>query len=117
MQPKRQKEQENEKAYANNLYIKNFFLGPRKCTCNSYTFTIQIDNSNKTSKCSFSWNNYICRKKFPIRINSMYQEFPFFKLKDITEILKCFLFIELNAEKALKYLKEEKEKLYLKEHY
>ena len=47
----------------------------------------------------------------------MYQEFPFFKLKDITEILKCFLFIELNAEKALKYLKEEKEKLYLKEHY
>ena len=42
----------------------------------------------------------------------MYQELPFFKLKDITEILKCFLCLELNAEKALKYLKEEKEITY-----
>ena len=54
MQPIRQEEQENEKAYANNLYIKKILPGPRKCTCNSSTFTIQIDNSNKTSKCSFS---------------------------------------------------------------
>ena len=38
----------------------------------------------------------------------MYQEFPFIKLKDIIEILKCFLYLELNAEKALKFLKEDK---------
>ena len=108
MQPIRPEEQENEKEYANNLYIKKILPGPRKCTCNSSTFTIQIDNSNKISKSCFLCTNYLCRKKYPIRINSLYQEFPFFKLKDITEILKCFLCFELNAEKALKLLKEEK---------
>ena len=30
MQPIRQEEQENEKAYANNLYIKKILPGPRK---------------------------------------------------------------------------------------
>ena len=107
MQPIRQEEQENEKEYANSLYIKKILPGPGTCSCNSSNFTIQMDNSNKTSKCCFRCNNYLCRKKFPIRINSLYQEFPFFKLKDITEILKCFLCLELNAEKALKLLKDE----------
>ena len=109
MEPIRQEEQENEKAYANNLYIKKILPGPKKCTCNSSNFTIQTDNSNITSKCCFRCTNYLCRKKFPIRINSLYSEFPFFKLRDITEILKCFLCLELNAEKALRYLNEEKQ--------
>ena len=36
----------------------------------------------------------------------MYSEFSVFKLKDISEILKYFLYLELNAEKGLKYLNE-----------
>ena len=105
MQAKRPEDQENKKEYANNLFIKKIQPGPRKCTFNSSTFTIEIDNSNQISKCCFRCINYLCRKKFHIRINSLYHEFPFFKLKDISENLKSFSHLELNAEKAWKLLK------------
>lgn len=39
--------------------------GPGKCNCNSNNFTIQKDNSNKTSNCCYRCHNYKCRKKYP----------------------------------------------------
>ena len=44
MQAIRHNEQENEKEYANYLYIKKILPGPQTCSCNSFNFTIQFDN-------------------------------------------------------------------------
>ena len=53
-------------------------------------------------------SNYVCRIKYPILINSIFEKFPFFKILDIIEIIYAFLCLEKNAQKAHKYLKENK---------
>ena len=53
-------------------------------------------------------SNYVCRIKYPILINSIFEKFPFFKILDIIEIIYAFLCLEKNAQMPHKYLKENK---------
>ena len=108
MQPNVPQQNENEIKYSTELYTKGILPGPGVCVCQSKIFTIQWDNSNKTSKCCFLYKNQKCWRKFSIRIKSLYNEFPFHKLKDKTKLLNCFLCLEFNWEKAYKYLKDSK---------
>lgn len=69
------KSDSNELDLANALYHKGYLPGPNKCTYNNTQFTIQQDSSNKTSNCYFRFQNYKCRKKYAIRINSFFSCF------------------------------------------
>ena len=71
-------------------------------------FTIQKDSSNKISNCCYRCQNYKCRRKFPVRINTFFSELPFHKLQEVYEILLCFICYDFNAEKAQKYLEDTK---------
>ena len=82
--------------------------GPEKCVCNSQIFAIQKSSSNKTSNCCYLCQNYKCRKKYPIKINTFFSELPFQKLHEVIEILLCFIYYDYNVEKANKYLEETK---------
>ena len=75
---------------------------------NQESFTIQIDNSNTTSGICFRCTNNKCRKKFSILKNSLFAKFPQIKLRDLTEIINCFICLEFNTKKAFTYLKENK---------
>ena len=97
-----------EKELAILLHKKNMLSGPTKKGCNSTNFVFQTDLSNKTSDCYFRRCNYKSRNKYQIRINSIFSEFPFHKLKIIYEIIICFLCYEFNVEKVIKYLDESK---------
>ena len=48
--------------YAKYLQKEGLLPGPDICSCNSKNFSIQIDNSNKTSGCIYRCSNYKCRK-------------------------------------------------------
>lgn len=71
------KVKDTEQEFATYLYKKGFLKGPGKCQCNCENFSIQNDNSNKTSGCIFRCLNYKCRKKYSVRINSLFELFPY----------------------------------------
>lgn len=52
--------------------------------------------------CCFRCSNNHCRKIYPIRTNSFFDKFPLY------EVLNCFLNLEFNAEKAMHFIKEQK---------
>lgn len=58
--------------------------------------------------CSFRYLNNQFRRKYPIRINSLFNKFPFRRIDIISKIIKCFLILEFNTKKTKTYLKEEK---------
>jgi len=61
--------------YVKGLYNKGYLVGPQVCVCDNRQFNIYKDSSYKRNKCSFSCNNYKCKKKFSITINSFFQNF------------------------------------------
>ena len=89
----------NEIEVANTLYKKNYLL-KGNCLCGKNNYSIQVDNSNKTSLCCFRCGNYHCRKKYPVRINSFYAKFSKITLRIVSEVISCFLCKEFNVEKA-----------------
>ena len=71
-----------------NFFSKGWLTGPLKCTlCNGINFSIQNDSSNKTSGCCFRCLNYKCKKKYNIRINSIYEKIPQQKLSYLQKLL------------------------------
>lgn len=70
------------------------------------TIIFRYDSYNKTSGFSFRCLNTKCRRKYSVLINSFFNLFPYVPLKIISEVIKTFLCIELNAEEAYKYLKD-----------
>ena len=90
----------NEIEVANTLYIKNYLPGPGTCSCGKNNYSIQVDNSNKTSLCCFRCGNYQCRKKYPVRINSFYSKCSKIPLRIVSEVISCFLCKKFNVEKA-----------------
>ena len=69
-------------------------------------FSIQYDNTSKTSNCIFRCKNNKCRSRHSIRSNSFYSLFPKIKLRLISEIIKSFL-NELNAKDCYDKLKND----------
>ena len=98
--------QDNEIDLAKILFSEGFLPRPNECYCGNKLFSIQVDNSNKTSRCSFRCTNNKCRRKYAIRINSFFQKFPQIKMKTIIKILELFLCDEINVEKAKTTLNE-----------
>lgn len=47
----------------------------------------------------------------------MFENFPFFKIQDIIEIIYAFLCLEKNAQNAYKYLKENKNIIIIKQYF
>ena len=101
--------QSNTIDYARSLYDKGFICGPGICSCGSNKFNIYKDAKYKVNNCSFTCGNYKCRKQYSITINSFFDAFSRHNLKDISEVIKCFLCYEYNIQKAYKYLNEELE--------
>lgn len=91
------------------IYMKNIiFLGPINCKCGSYNIAIYKDSTYHTSGCSFRCNNNLCRRRYPIRINSLFEKFSYIRLEIIAEIINCFISLDINAKKAQQYLLNEK---------
>ena len=99
----------SEYEYAKMLYIKGYLPGPIKCSCGSNHFDIQKFSQNKTNNCCFRCLNNNCRKPHPIVTNSFFSKFSYNSLQVISEIIKCFICKEINAEKTYLYLKQEKQ--------
>ena len=99
---------DSEFNYAVQLNKDGFLPGFMNCKSGAKIFYIQHEKFNKASGVCFQCTNNKCKLKYPIRINSLYSKFPLFKLKDFMEIINCFLCLEMNANKAFKYLNENK---------
>ena len=87
--------------YSKSLYDKGYIYVPDVCSCGSNKFNIYKDVKYKVNNCSFSCCNYKCRKQYSITINSFFDPFARYKLKDISEIIKCFLYYEYNIQKPI----------------
>jgi hypothetical protein len=99
---------QTEKDFALYLRDKGLLPGPEQCKYNCKIFSIQKDISSKTSQCVFRCANSKCRRKFRIRIKSLYVLFPYITLRLISEIINCFICRNLNAQDAVKYISSEK---------
>ena len=93
--------------YAIELHELGYLPGPDKCTCGSTNFVIYKDISFTTTSCSFRCINSNCRLKYPIRTNSFFNKFSHKSLKEVSEIIKCFLIREFNAKQTRNFLKNE----------
>ena len=71
-------------------------------------FSIQKDNQNKNTVCIFRSAYYKCRKKFNVRINSIFELFLYNWLLLLAEIFSCFISKEYNVAQTLKYITTEK---------
>ena len=98
---------EKEIEVSRNLYQKKFLPGPGQCKCGSTNFVIYKVTSSKTSLFSFRCVNNLCQLKYPIRINSIYTQFPQIPLRIVSEVISCFISKEQNAEKAYSYILNE----------
>ena len=78
---------EKEKQFAEYLLNKGYIKGPEKCQYGCAKFYIQKDSSNKNTGCIFLWENYKCRKKYSVRINSIFELFPYNSLFLLAYIL------------------------------
>ena len=97
--------QKNEVQYAIQLNNRGFLPGPNICACGNNTFTIQRDSNYKTSNAIFRCKNNKCKKRYQIRYNSFFEPFPKIKLKNISEIIKCFICREMSAPAIEAFLK------------
>ena len=88
----------NELDVAKQLKNKGFLPGPGLCKCGCTLFTIQKDNSQKTSKITWRCSNYKCRNKFNIRINSFFSFFPKITLLILFEVIKCCICLNLKKK-------------------
>lgn len=102
-------ETHSELEYAKLLYSKGFIPGPDTCICGCKNFEIQAFWNNKTHGCCFRCMNNKCRKHHPIVTNSFFAKFSYNSMKVISELIKCFIVKQINAESAWKYLKDEKQ--------
>ena len=98
----------NEYNIAVKLNKLGFLPGPIICKCGNKNFTIQIDNSRKTSNIVWRCTNYKCRAKINIKINSFFDYFSKLTLYNIYEVIKCFICFNFNKKKAFEYLTKEK---------
>ena len=94
----------DESYFANYLFEKSYLPGPIKCVCGGTSFVIYKDSTNQTSGCSFRCPNTFCRRRYPIKINSLFEKFAYIRLDIMAEVINCFICLELNAKKAKKYL-------------
>lgn len=78
--------------------------GPGVCKCGNDKFYIQYDKNLKTSKAIFRYINKNCRYRHQICINFFYSNYPQLELKTVSEIIKCFLALEMNAVAIQNYL-------------
>jgi len=99
-------EKKDEVDYAKFLMDIGAIFFPEKCKCGRSTFKVEFDANSKTSMVTIRCQYYKCRNRIPIRNNSFYANFPKVRLNILTEVLKCFLVYELNAEKAHEYITE-----------
>ena len=82
--------------------------GPEKYECGDNHFNIQVYNLYKTTGSCFRCNNTKCKKRYPIRINSFFENHSNISLELCSEIMKCFLCHEFNIKKAVEYIKNGK---------
>ena len=99
---------EEETNYAKYLYDKGYLPSPIKCTCGGTNFTIYKDSQYSTSQCSFRCLNNSSRKRYQIRINSLFNKFTYVRLDLISEVINCFINLEFNVKQTKHYLANEK---------
>ena len=88
----------------NNGYLPGLTL----CKCGNDRFSIQKDNSYKTTNLVWRCTNYKCRSKKNIRFNSFFDFFSKISLNSIYEVIKCFICYNFNKKQAHTYLINEK---------
>ena len=88
--------QDIEFEYATKLFNQKILPGPGQCDCGYSNFEIQIYKSIKTSGKVLRCSNNICRKRYPIRVNSFFSLFPRVRLDVCSEIIKAFICLEFN---------------------
>ena len=96
--------QADEVQYAILLNKMGYLPGPKECKCGGKQFNIQYDGNYKTSHACFRCIKKDCRNRHQIRINSFFNNFPKIQLKTLSEIIKCFICYEMNANATFKYI-------------
>ena len=92
--------QGDETNYAKYLYVKGFLPGLIKCSCLGTNFNIYKDSQYSTNQCNFRCLNNSFRKRYQIRINSLFNKFPYIRLDLISEIINCFITLEFNVKQT-----------------
>ena len=100
---------QTEYDYAKLLYSKRYLPGQDICSCGAKLFNIQHLSYSKTHGFFFRCINQNYRKIYPIVTKSFFNKFSYPSMQIISEIMKCFIGNEFNAEKTMKFLTEEKQ--------
>ena len=68
-----------------------YLPGPVKCDWGNIEFRLKVVNNYKESKICYRCSNYKCKKRFNVRTNSFFAEFPQIRLLTISEVIKSIL--------------------------
>lgn len=98
----------SESEYATKINSLGYLPVPDICSCGYKKFNIQNLKQNYTSGICFRCTNNSCLKRYNIRHNSFFEKHPNITLQLCSEVIKCFICLEMNAKGAEKYIKEEK---------
>ena len=77
--------------YASKLKEMGHLPGPEKWDCGNTEFRLEVDNNYKVSKICYRCSNHKCKKRFNVRINSFFSDFPQIRLLTISEVIKSIL--------------------------
>ena len=83
-----------------------YLPGPYTWCCGNAEFRIQLDNIYKTSKICYRCSNYKCKKRYNVRINSFFEDFPQIRLITVSEVIKSMLCFNFNIKDTFKYLND-----------
>ena len=85
-----------------------FFYPPDKCSYGNDKISLNRLNRNKNASFCFTCSSKSCKKIYPLRKDSFFENFKYIPLNDCFLIIDCFINLKFNAKRNYNYLKENK---------
>ena len=87
-----------------NIFEKKYLNPPDKCQCGNKKLILSKNNRIKTLGYCFRCTKKNCKKVYSLYNNSFFEDFKYFQIKDIIEVLRCFIDYKFNSKEAKNYL-------------
>ena len=88
----------------NKMIEKDYLKVPEVCSCGNKKINLNKLNRNKNTKFCFKCTKYICKKIFPLRDNSFFQNLNIIHLKNALKFLNVSLILYLILMKHIIFL-------------